>query len=162
MIRHASNKDVTYEPYKPVQTLTVSTPNGLLGIPVSSGGNYTDGNGQRWVCDEIDFARGVYVQRIGRIDSYASETIAEPYLSTTGELSVGATVLYVLAESTETALSTEELEAYAKLHTNYPNTTVYNDAWAGMELKYVADTKTYIDNKFTELQNAILSSGANV
>ena len=48
------------------QSLTVSTPNGLPGIPVDSGGNYTDAEGQQWVCDEIDFARGVYVQRIGR------------------------------------------------------------------------------------------------
>lgn len=52
-----------YEPYK-AQTLTASTPNGLPGIPVSSGGNYTDENGQQWICDEIDFARGVYVQRV--------------------------------------------------------------------------------------------------
>lgn len=48
------------------QALTVSTPNGLLGIPVDSGGNYTDSTGQQWICDEIDFGRGVYVQRIGR------------------------------------------------------------------------------------------------
>lgn len=47
-----------------VQTLTLSTPNGLPGIPVDSGGNYTDDNGQQWICDEIDFDRGVYVQRI--------------------------------------------------------------------------------------------------
>ena len=46
------------------QTLTISTPNGLPGIPVTSGGNYTDSNGQQWVCDEIDLARGVYVQRL--------------------------------------------------------------------------------------------------
>lgn len=46
------------------QTLPVQTPNGLPGIPVSSGGNYTDANGQQWVCDEVDFKRGVYVQRV--------------------------------------------------------------------------------------------------
>ena len=46
--------------------MSVATPNGLPGIPVASGGNYTDANGQQWICDEIDFARGVYVQRIGR------------------------------------------------------------------------------------------------
>lgn len=45
------------------QTLPISTPNGLPGIPVTSGGNYTDADGQQWVCDEIDFARGKYVQR---------------------------------------------------------------------------------------------------
>lgn len=53
-----------YEPYKG-QTCSVSTPGGLRGIPVTSGGNYTDANGHQWVCDEIDFARGVYVQRVG-------------------------------------------------------------------------------------------------
>ena len=40
---------------------------GLPGIPVSSGGNYTDSDGQQWVADEINFASGKYIQRIGRI-----------------------------------------------------------------------------------------------
>lgn len=46
------------------QTLTLQTPNTLPGIPVTSGGNYTDENGQQWVCDEVDLARGVHVQRV--------------------------------------------------------------------------------------------------
>ena len=54
------------EEYKK-QTLTLKTPNGLPGIPVSTGGNYTDSNGQQWVCDEIDLARGKYVQRVKKI-----------------------------------------------------------------------------------------------
>lgn len=49
------------------QTLTLQTPNALPGIPVASGGNYTDENGQQWVCDEVDLARGVRVQRITKI-----------------------------------------------------------------------------------------------
>ena len=47
-----------------VQTLTYPTPNGLPGIPVDSGGNYTDVDGQQWICDEVDFGRGKYVQRV--------------------------------------------------------------------------------------------------
>ena len=47
--------------------ITIATPTGLPGIPVSSGGNYTDANGQQWICDEIDFARGVYVKRIEEV-----------------------------------------------------------------------------------------------
>ena len=47
------------------QSLTVSTPTGLPGIPVDSGGNYTDAEGQQRVCDEIDSAREICVQRIG-------------------------------------------------------------------------------------------------
>lgn len=52
-----------YEPHEK-QTLNVSTPNGLHGISVYSGGNYTDANGQQWVCDEVDLTRGVKVQRL--------------------------------------------------------------------------------------------------
>lgn len=46
------------------QTLTLPTPNGLPGIPTTSGGNYTDQNGQQWICDEVDLERGVKVQRV--------------------------------------------------------------------------------------------------
>lgn len=56
-----------YEPYKSGGTLTYPTPNGLPGVPVTSGGNYTDANGQQWVCDEVDFGRGVYIKRTDRV-----------------------------------------------------------------------------------------------
>lgn len=64
MITRTPMNATSYEPYKPVQKLIVPTPNGLPGIPVSSGGNYTDADGQQWVCDEVDFKKGVYVQRV--------------------------------------------------------------------------------------------------
>ena len=54
----------TYEPYRTPQILTLQTPNGLPGVPVSKDGNYTDQNGQQYICDEINLARGKYVQRI--------------------------------------------------------------------------------------------------
>lgn len=47
------------------QSMTIETSNGLPGIPVTSGGNYIDSKGQKWACDEKDYANGVYVQRIG-------------------------------------------------------------------------------------------------
>ena len=50
------------------QTLTLPTPNGISGIPVTSGGNYTDENGQQWICDEVDLEKGVRVQRIYKVD----------------------------------------------------------------------------------------------
>lgn len=56
-----------YSPYRE-QLLTLPTPNGLPGIPVTSGGNYTDQNGQQWVCDEVDLERGVKVQRVKVLD----------------------------------------------------------------------------------------------
>lgn len=48
---NASSPD--YEPYRE-QLLTLPTPNGLPGIPVTSGGNYTDSTGQQWVSDVVD------------------------------------------------------------------------------------------------------------
>lgn len=57
-------KKLPYEPYKQPQSLVLQTPNGLPGIKVKSGGNYTDSTGQQWVCDEIDLTKGKYVQRI--------------------------------------------------------------------------------------------------
>lgn len=53
-----------YEPYREPQSMSISVPNGLPGIQVASGGNYTDADGRQWICDEVDFARGVYVQRV--------------------------------------------------------------------------------------------------
>ncbi len=53
----------TYSPYRE-QLLTLPTPNGLPGIPVTSGGNYADSTGQQWVCDEVDLERGMKVKKI--------------------------------------------------------------------------------------------------
>ena len=200
-----------------VQNMHITTPVGLPGIPVTSGGNYTDGNGQQWICDEIDLGRGVYVRRIYtevvtaekiiRVDNeFASTggavayfTLANKHFSNDNirlvmcdkmpgiaynargnpvdvyrcyapgsDISVvcfrypvsegaktmeqarldyvGAAVSYVLASPVETALSDAEIAAFATLHTNKPNTTIYNDAGAYMDAEYVADTKIYIDN----------------
>lgn len=150
MIRHAST-DPAYEPYKDGGSVALSTPNGLPGIPVSSGGNYTDENGQQWICDEIDLERGVYVQRAGKIDSYSGETVTGAYMSSTGGLTDGAEVIYPLAAPIETALDASVIAAYQAMHTNKLITTVYNDAGAGMRLAYAADTKTYVDNQHDSL-----------
>lgn len=61
------NKITTYSPYRE-QLLTLPTPNGLPGIPVTSGGTYTDSTGQQWICDEVDLERGVKVQRVYKVD----------------------------------------------------------------------------------------------
>lgn len=37
---------------------------GLCGIPVTSGGNFIDPDGQAWVCDTIDKVRNKYIQRV--------------------------------------------------------------------------------------------------
>ena len=58
--------DDTYEPYKETSS-TIPTPNGLAGIAVDSGGNYTDANEKPLACDVIiKYAdgSGEYIQRI--------------------------------------------------------------------------------------------------
>lgn len=137
---NAGSVALPYEPYKTQQSVHLSTPNGLAGLKVSSGGNYTDESGQQWICDEIvrnERGTGKRIQRIGIIESYASETINTAYMSTTGQLTEGATVLYVLDDVIETDLSTEEIAALSDLHTYYPTTTISNDAGCDMTVAYV-------------------------
>lgn len=61
----------TFEPFKQ-QLSTLQIPNPLRGIPVDSGGNYTDAEGQQWLCDYIDRERGKYVQCVQEIISNSS------------------------------------------------------------------------------------------
>lgn len=193
----------TSEADKNPQTLSISTPNGLPGIPVTSGGNYTDENGQQWVCDEVDFGSGEYVQRIktkvfngtesfyrvgtkqfshqisdcivsdykiddalcSHLDYLASsydshkngfvirnatlilrlidlteDTVAsgKAFIAEQYENGTPVTLQYILAEENHIPLSAEQLTAYAALHTNLPNTIIYNDAGADMEVKYTS------------------------
>lgn len=74
--------DYKYEPYHDSQSLTISTQNGLPGVKVDSDGNYTDNNGQQWICDEIDLERGKYVQRVGKYVFDGTETASNDWLPT--------------------------------------------------------------------------------
>lgn len=228
------NRGLTASPYEPPripQSLTLQTPNGLPGIPVSKDGNYTDSDGQQWVCDEIDLGRGKYVQRVKdfiinqntnistsmgaygapekdsilarysdktikkrgailcreliraenwSVDSesvFATENSIDFRLSrkrlgletetTTDENKTAVlkfletTPLHCLVELNtpiETDLTAEEIAAYKALRTYSPTTVITNDAGAGMEVAYVADTKAYIDKKFKELNQAIVNT----
>lgn len=207
----------TYTPYVEPQSLTLQTPNGLPGIPVSKDGNYTDADGQQWICDEIDLERGKYVQRVKEVnpadyDDWILDDSTEPirfkvnripdtinerkrfevlsnrfvfnsenkvgvsfayadeiyfYLPSTVTTVEQAkqwfvdnptTLMYMLGTPIEINLTPEEIAAYKALRTYGPTTVVSNDAGAEMEATYVADTKTYIDNKFAALNKAVLDA----
>lgn len=75
--------EVTFSGYQS-STATFSTPNGLPGIPVYSGGNYTDADGQQWICDEIDTKAGVYRQRVAKKTYNGSESEIWNYHNDTG------------------------------------------------------------------------------
>ena len=193
------------------QSFLVQTPNGLNGLKVSSGGNYTDSNGQQWVVDYVDFERGKYVQRVNTYKITGNEGwnqhgngtgfycgwnggqlqlsdgthgmfthFNKGNLGTNGNAFVGGNNIqlrwdsfanvselktwlqnndvrfkYILATPIETDLTEEEIARYKATHTNYPSTTIINDANAYTEVGYVADTKMYIDNKFKELTSAM-------
>jgi len=218
------NTPTRYEPYT-CQSLTLSTLNGLPGVPVSKDGNYTDADGQQWVCDEVDLERGKYVQRIEtrildgteawkhritnsgnnnfqilindrpssaihrsfcnylpyknfiwddnivnlpKIYSYDLEITASfPPESEFKSVEIWNSWLkekgdfkfqYVLDTPIERDLTPEEISAYKALRTYGPTTVITNDAGAGMEVTYVADTKAYIDKKFKELNQAIVNT----
>lgn len=138
------------------QSITATTPNGLPGVPVDSGGNYTDAEGQQSACDVKDYGTGKYTQMVGHIESYNGENITTPYMSTTGQLSTGAEVYYVLDEPVVTDISADELAAYRAL-TTYDGTTVVSTAEdvAGLEVRYVADTQKYIDDRLAAAESHI-------
>ena len=130
-----------YSPYRE-QLLTLPTPNGLPGIPVTSGGNYTDQNGQQWVCDEVDLERGVKVQRIDKAAFDSTKTLAEQNA--------------ILATPIETPLTPAEIAAYKALTAYAPDTVVQASDGAGVKLEYQRDVNIAIK----KLEDAIASMTA--
>lgn len=124
------------------QTLTLPTPNGLPGIPVTSGGNYTDPSGQQWVCDEVDLERRVKVQRVDKAAFDSTKTLVEQNA--------------ILATPVETLLTPAELAAYKALTTYAPDTVVQAADGAGLKLDYQRDVNIVIKN----LEDAIASMTA--
>lgn len=131
-------KSTAYSPYRE-QLFALPTPNGLPGIPVTSGGNYTDPAGQQWICDEVDFGKSVKVQRIDKGAFDATKTLAEQNAT--------------LATPIETPLTSDELAAYKALTTYAPNTVVQAADGAGLKLDYQRDVNIVIKN----LEDAIAS-----
>lgn len=134
-----ASESTSYEPYHEPQSMSVTTPNGLPGIPVSSGGNYTDENGQQWICDEVDLGRGVYVQRVDKGAFDATKALTEQSV--------------ILATPIEKPLTTAEIAAYKALTTYGPTTVVETTNGAGLKLSYQQDVNIVIK----QLQDALAS-----
>lgn len=123
------DSSTAYSPYRE-QLLTLLTPNGLPGIPVTSGGNYTDQNGQQWVCDEVDLERGVKVQRVDKAAFDSTKTLAEQNA--------------ILATPIETPLTPAEIAAYKVITAYAPDTVVQASDGAGVKLEYQRDVNIVI------------------
>ncbi len=132
-------KATAYEPYRE-QLLTLPTPNGLPGIPVTSGGNYTDPQGQQWVCDEVDLERGVKVQMVDKTAFDSTKTLAEQNAA-------------ILATPVETPLTPAEIAAYKALTAYAPDTVMQASDGAGIKLDYQRDVNLVVKN----LEDAIAS-----
>ena len=135
------SESTAYSPYRE-QLLTFPTPNGLPGIPVTSGGNYTDQNGQQWVCDEVDLERGVKVQRIDKGAFDATKALAEQNA--------------ILTTPIETPLTPAEIAAYKAITAYAPDTVVQASDGAGVKLEYQRDVNIAIK----KLEDAIASMTA--
>lgn len=57
-----------YKKEEAPRPLSISTPTGLLAIPVDSDGNYTDANGQQWISDYVDLKRGKLYKKVTRLN----------------------------------------------------------------------------------------------
>lgn len=125
----SDSEGVEFTGYQPPQILSLSTPNGLPGLPVDSGGNYTDSNGQQWVCDEMDFKRGKYVQRIKKVVFNGSEDwnlerisqkgFANFYVRNLSGIRVNSNVLSNQFRNQTTLISETTEEGIANLTTLY-------------------------------------------
>lgn len=135
------SESTAYSPYRE-QLLTLPTPNGLPGIPVTSGGNYTDPQGQQWVCDEVDLERGVKVQRIDKGAFDATKALAEQNA--------------ILTTPIETPLTPAEIAAYKAITAYAPDTVVQASDGARVKLEYQRDVNIAIK----KLEDAIASMTA--
>lgn len=111
------------------QTFSLQTSNGLSGLPIDSGGNYTDSNGQQWVCDEMDFGRGKYVQRIKKVvfngsedwnlESISQKGFANFYVRNLSGIRANSNVLSNQFRNQTTVISETTEEGIANLSTLY-------------------------------------------
>lgn len=102
--------DATYDDFEPYHKQTVTLPYSLNAIPVNSGGNVTI-NGQQYVADYVDVERGKLVKMVDSSKLDNTQSIVNK-------------TEWLLAESQEIDLTTEEITAFKALTTYYPTTNI--------------------------------------
>lgn len=219
-----------FESYKQPQTIILTTPNGLSGIPVS-GDDYTyiDSKGKKWIADTIEYRKDGKCVRVQRVEKHKISYVVSinnkrqlnpdyfgceyenlvdklknrqigilcnknifrgestslngsemTYILNNGYIVFGFPkklvqeqtveavnnylkenpfdIIYPLKQPVETLLTPEEIAAFKALHTNEPTTTIINNAGITTKVKYITDTKKYIDSKFVALAKQLIKS----
>lgn len=86
---------------------------------------------------------GTITRNIGTIAEYDGETVSTDYMSTTGELSTGAFIEYVLTTPTTETLPAADIAALAALKTYFGHTNVTITDQDGNDISWVIGYKTY-------------------
>ena len=97
-------------PYEPYHEQTVTLPYTLNAIPVESGGNVTI-DGQQYIADYVDVERGKLIRMVDSSKLDNTQSIVNK-------------TEWLLAESQEIDLTTEEITAFKALTTYYPTTNI--------------------------------------
>lgn len=100
----------TYDDFEPYHEQTVTLPYTLNAIPVSSGGNVTI-DGQQYIADYVDVERGKLIRMVDSSKLDNTQSIVNK-------------TEWLLAESQEIDLTTEEITAFKALTTYYPTTNI--------------------------------------
>ena len=102
--------DTTYGDFEPYHEQTVTLPYTLNAIPVNSGGNVTI-DGQQYIADYVDVERGKLIRMVDSSKLDNTQSIVNK-------------TEWLLAESQEIDLTTEEITAFKALTTYYPTTNI--------------------------------------
>ena len=209
-----------WQPYVAPSSALITLTDSLRGIPVDSGGNYTDESGQQWIadyiyrrqtdgkwmlwrnCGEAEYdgsedeawtlssnLAGRYITSIENATTYANalsdnfiniktsdweklggfvieDLAGHSYFNTQistleawkAWLSANPqNVVYQLATPTIEELPEDVQAELNGLYTYNLHTDMWNNDGAYMNLKYVVDTKTWINNKIAGLSTAMLN-----
>ena len=223
MINRGSTS-LPWQPYVAPSSALIALTDSLRGIPVSSGGNYTDDSGQQWIADYIYrrqtdgkwmiwrncgamerngsenwgiyptnetgknrfvveganaaafsspmctrfkgvtatqtyyAVEGISVDGDGSILIYCDESNTTVEAWKTWLQSHPISIVYQLAVPTITELPSAAQTALNALYSYKTRTDMWNSDGAYMELKYVADTKTWINNKIAGLSTAMIEN----
>lgn len=214
----------------PTEWQELATALNLYAVPVESGGNYTDEDGQQWIADVADFETGkitrnvmvfdvdpdnlfnfnvsneaynqvqydlvkvddgIYIKRIypslsNKLKKSANDYVNIVTCETTSndgwkgyvrailrfdkqydtldaiKTAVGNDMVLICAIPSDTTedIPQDVMQAYKNLHTNEGTTNVFTDSdpQAGIELEYVADTKSYIDKRIDAIASTLINN----